>query len=104
MPITEYAWFPALLAMLSLSGVLGWVVVSWMKMRHGYPIENMWGRPMLPASSTEATERLRMLTQENAQLRAELGSVKDRLATVERIVTDSSYRLDAEIATLRTTN
>ena len=41
------------------------------------------------------------MTQENAQLRAELGAVKDRLATIERIVTDGAYRLDREIETLR---
>jgi len=42
-----------------------------------------------------------LLTQENAQLRAELGAVKDRLANVERIVTDGGYHLGAEIDALR---
>jgi hypothetical protein len=42
-----------------------------------------------------------LLSQENAQLRAELGSIKDRLANVERIVTDSSHGLDREIEALR---
>jgi hypothetical protein len=42
-------------------------------------------------------ERIRLISQENAQLRAELGSIKDRLANVERIVTDSSHSLDREI-------
>jgi len=46
-------------------------------------------------------ERLRLVSQENAQLRAELGSIKDRLANVERIVTDGAYRLDREIEVLR---
>jgi len=34
-------------------------------------------------------------------LRAELGSMKDRLANVERIVTDDSHRLTQEIEALR---
>ena len=38
-------------------------------------------------------ERIKLLTTENAQLRAELGSVKDRLETIERIVTDQPSRL-----------
>ena len=38
-------------------------------------------------------ERIKLLTNENAQLRAELGSVKDRLETIERIVTDQPLRL-----------
>lgn len=42
-----------------------------------------------------------MLSQENAALRAELGSVKDRLANVERIVTDSGYHLTHQIEALR---
>ena len=46
-------------------------------------------------------ERIKLLSGENAQLRAELGSVKDRLANVERIVTDDSHRLTQEIDALR---
>ena len=42
-----------------------------------------------------------LLTQENAELRAELGSVKDRLVNVERIVTDGGYHLTHEIESLR---
>jgi len=41
-----------------------------------------------------------LLTNENAQLRAELGSVKDRLETIERIVTDQPARLAREIEAL----
>ena len=46
-------------------------------------------------------ERIKLLSQENAQLRAELGAVKDRLANVERIVTDGAHMLDREIEQLR---
>jgi hypothetical protein len=46
-------------------------------------------------------ERIKLLSQENAQLRAELGSIKDRLANVERIVTDGAHSLDREIEALR---
>jgi hypothetical protein len=46
---------------------------------------------------------VKLLSTENAQLRAELGSIKDRLATVERIVTDDSHRLTQEIDALRVT-
>ena len=37
---------------------------------------------------------------ENAQLRAEIGSIKDRLETMERIVTDQPHRLSREIDAL----
>jgi hypothetical protein len=87
---------------MALVGGLGFA--AWqtkLKVKHGYPLENMWGMPIHPRNDAEATERLKLVTQENAQLRAELGSVKDRLANVERIVTDSGYRLSHDIERLR---
>ncbi|APL95934.1 hypothetical protein EWH08_09205 [Sphingobium indicum] len=41
------------------------------------------------------------MPERNARLRAELGSMKDRLAVVERIVTDESHALNREIERLR---
>lgn len=79
---------------------IGWVVTTWLRIRHGYPLENSWGKPVYPKND-QAVERVRLLTQENAELRAELGSMKDRLANVERIVTDSGYHLTSEIDRLR---
>lgn len=78
----------------------GWIINSWMRMRNGYPLENSWGKPVYPKND-EAVERVKLLTQENAQLRAELGSIKDRLGNVERIVTDSGYQISHEIDRLR---
>ena len=77
-----------------------WVINTWIRVRNGYPLENSWGKALYP-KSTEAEERVRLLTQENAQLRAEVGAMKDRLANVERIVTDSGYHLTHEIDRLR---
>jgi hypothetical protein len=92
-----------LLAIIAVAGVIGWVVTTWLRIKHGYPLETSWGTPLHPSSDKEAQERIKLLTQENAQLRAEIGSVKDRLATVERIVTDESSRLAREIDALHLT-
>ena len=81
----------------------GWVVNTWLRIRHGYPLDGAWGQAIYPKKSDEAMERVKLLSQENAQLRAELGAVKDRLANVERIVTDDSHRLTQEIEALRVT-
>ena len=81
---------------------VGYLVSSWMKMKNGYPLENSWGKPIYPKND-QAVERVKLLTQENAELRAELGSLKDRLGNVERIVTDSGYHLTSEIDRLRDT-
>ena len=87
-------------AVVSVS-VLGWVYNTRMKIKNGYPLESMWGKPLHPQVSSEAQERITLLTQENAGLRAELGSLKDRLGNVERIVTDSGYQIGHVIERLR---
>jgi hypothetical protein len=87
---------PFVAAIVAVS-VGGWVLTTWLKIKHGYPLETSWGQPLHPATDREAAERIKLLTNENAQLRAELGSVKDRLETIERIVTDGPSRLSKEI-------
>lgn len=72
-----------------------------MKIKNGYPLSGAWGQAVYPKTSSEDGERIKLLSQENAQLRAELGSVKDRLANVERIVTDGGYGLTSQIEALR---
>jgi hypothetical protein len=80
---------------------VGWVLTTWMRIRHGYPLDGAWGQAIYPKTDQEAVERVKLLSQENAQLRAELGSIKDRLANVEKIVVDDSHRLRSEIEALR---
>ena len=78
----------------------GWAFTTWLRIKNGYPLETSWGRAIHPHTDKEAIERIKLLTNENAQLRAELGSVKDRLETIERIVTDQPARLAREIEAL----
>ena len=90
------------LILLGSMAIGGWVFTTWLRVKNGYPLEGSWGQQIKPVTDNQAKERVALLTQENAELRAELGSVKDRLANVERIVTDSGYHLGAEIDALRT--
>lgn len=85
-------------------GVLGWVFTTWLRVKNGYPLDGAWGQAVYPRRNEETIERVKLLSQENAQLRAELGSIKDRLANVERIVTDESHRVATEIEALRRPN
>ena len=89
------------IALIATVGVGGWVLTTWLRIKHGYPLDGAWGQAVYPKRNDEAMERIRLLSTENAQLRAELGSIKDRLANVERIVTDDSHRLTQEIESLR---
>ena len=73
---------------------------NWLKIKNGYPLSNSWGMPLHPKKDGETSERIRLLTTENAQLRAELGSIKDRLGTLERIATDQPSRLARDIDAL----
>jgi hypothetical protein len=97
-PFTELA---PLIGILGLLGIGGWIFTTWLRVKHGYPLENSWGQAIYPKHGDEAIERIKLLSAENAQLKAELGSIKDRLATVERIVTDEGHRLTHEIEALR---
>ncbi len=90
-------------AVITVFAVGGWVVTTWMRIKNGYPLEGSWGNALHPKTDQEAVERVKLLTNENAELRAEIGSMKDRLANVERIVTDDSHRLTNEIEALRST-
>ena len=80
---------------------IGWVVTTWMRIKHGYPLDGAWGQAVYPKTSDAAMERIKLLSTENAQLKAELGSLKDRMATVERIVTEKGHVLAEEIERLR---
>ena len=90
-----------LIGIVTAIGVGGWVLTTWMRIKHGYPLDGAWGQAIYPRNNEEMVERVKILSSENAQLRAELGAVKDRLATIERIVTDDSHRLTGEIEALR---
>jgi hypothetical protein len=87
-------------AAITITGVGGWLLHTWLRIKHGYPLDGAWGQALYPSKDSETQERVRLLTTENAHLRAELGSVKDRLENLERIVTDRPSRLAREIESL----
>lgn len=94
-------WIIGAALLLGAAGTAGWIHTTRLRIKHGYPLEGAWGQSLKPSTDHEAKQRVALLTQENAELRAEVGSLKDRLANVERIVTDSGYGLGNEIEQLR---
>lgn len=99
--IPYVGWIIAGAFTLGAMGITASFQTTRMKIKNGYPLEGMWGQSLKPGSDKETAHRVTLLTQENAELRAVLGSMKDRLANVERIVTDGGYHLGAEIDALR---
>lgn len=79
----------------------GWVITTWLRIKNGYPLDGGWGQAVYPKADLESSERIKLLSQENAQLRAELGSIKDRLVNVEKIIVDDTRQLTSEIEALR---
>ncbi|WP_288410396.1 hypothetical protein [uncultured Sphingomonas sp.] len=90
-----------MLVILGLTAMAAWVITTWLRVKNGYPLQGGWGQSVYPRANDETVERVKLLSQENAQLKAELGSIKDRLANVERIVTDGAHSLTHEIEQLR---
>lgn len=88
--------FPMIAIIVSIS-VGGWVITTWLRIKDGYPLDGAWGQALHPSTDKEAMERIKLLSSENAQLRAEIGSMKDRMETIERIVTDKPSLLAQEI-------
>jgi hypothetical protein len=78
----------------------GSLLNNWLKIKNGSPLSNSWGMPIHPKTDRESAERITLLTNENAQLRAQIGSLSDRLSTIERIITDEPNKLARDIDAL----
>ena len=77
-----------------------WIVTSWIRAKHGYPIENDWGGEVRPISKGD-DEFTQSLKAENAQLRSTVDRLEERLKVLERIATDPAERVSREIEELR---
>lgn len=78
----------------------GWLISSWIRAKHGYPIENEWSG-MTCKSEGGAERRVEQLTSENAGLKSQVSRLEERIAVLERIATDPAERTAREIENLR---
>ena len=76
------------------------VITTWIRAKHGYPIENDWGDTVHPVKRDD-DEITRSLKAENEQLRHTVGRLEERLKVLERIATDPAERVSREIEELR---
>lgn len=78
-----------------------WVITTWLRVKHGYPIENEWGGMVAKDAGPDASRQIELLSTENAGLKGQVGRLEERIAVLERIVTDPADRTAREIEKLR---
>jgi hypothetical protein len=78
----------------------GWIITSWIRAKHGYPLEGEWGGTVTK-EEPEANRKIELLTSENDKLHGQVSRLEERIAVLERIATDAPGRLTAEIEKLR---
>ena len=50
-------------AVVASIGVVGWVVTTWLRIKHGYPLDGAWGQAIYPKKNEEVVERLKLVSQ-----------------------------------------
>jgi hypothetical protein len=78
----------------------GWLINNWIRAKHGYPLEDEWGGKTAKGDPT-AERKIDLLTGENEGLNNKVSHLEERIAVLERIVTDKAGRLSDEIENLR---
>ena len=78
----------------------GWLISSWIRAKHGYPVENEWSGMTSPGDP-RAERRIAELSNENDALKAQVERLHERLAVLERIATEQPDRITREIEQLR---
>ena len=68
-----------------------WIVTTWIRAKHGYPIENEWGGMVKP-TSPDADRKIELLSSENGKLVDKISRLEERIAVLERIATESNSR------------
>ncbi len=90
-------WF--VLAIIGMS-MAAWIVTTWLRARHGYPVENSWGG-RVERGDPDARRKVALLESENEKLHGQVGRLEERIAVLERIATDPATRTAREIDALR---
>ena len=87
------------IAIIAIS-TFGWLASSWIRARHGYPLENEWSGMTCREDSGD-TRRIALLSSENETLKTQMTALQERIAVLERIATDPAERTAREIEQLR---
>lgn len=76
------------LAIIALS-IGGWMFTTWIRAKHGYPVENEWGGTV-HRTDPDADRKIALLTDDNAKLAGQVSRLEDRISVLERIATEAN--------------
>lgn len=88
-----------ILAIIGIS-TIGWAFTTWVRARHGYPVENEWSG-VAHRTDPDAGRKIDLLSNENEKLTSRISRLEERIAVLERIATDPATRTAREIDALR---
>jgi hypothetical protein len=74
------------LAIIALS-IGGWMFTTWIRAKHGYPVENEWGGTV-HRTDPDADRKIALLTDDNARLAGQVSRLEERISVLERIATE----------------
>lgn len=89
-----------MVAVIVIVATAGWLISSWIRAKHGYPLENEWGGTT-HKGDPEGGRKVELLTAENEKLHGKVTRLEERIAVLERIATDPATRTAREIDELR---
>ena len=90
---------PNFVIMIVAISMAGWVITSWIRAKHGYPLEGEWGG-LVQKGNPAAERKIELISSENERLSGQVSRLEGRIAVLERIATDKPIRLSAEIESL----
>ena len=78
----------------------GWVITTWIRAKHGYPVEDTFGGHVKPIKNIEIEGLKRQVEKDLAERDRTIANLKERVQVLEQIVTDRDSRLNDEISRL----
>ena len=92
---------PAFVITIVALSMAAWVITTWIRAKHGYPIDDDWTGLGGRVEHPQPNRQVEQLTSENGQLKGQISRLEERIAVLERIATDPAERTAREIDALR---
>lgn len=97
----EHSGLPAWVAVIAIVMIAS-IIKTAIRSKNGDERRWMWGRwGNMARPDPEAERKIDLLAGENERLRGQVSRLEERVAVLERIVTDPAKRIEAEIEALR---